>query len=368
MIDKSQQPINSQHLAATPRPKHRGAGFALFIAFLALFFTAAGIATGYRHWQRMNEKAKANAAEIEQLAAQINNKTDSDIGRLRNELDAAIDNTQTKIQQDLQTMTQLNQETRQFAETVTQQASQIGNLQARLQNYALPLSSQEWRLEEIAYLLNIANRELSITHQPSMAINILKQADTRLAALGGVTLLPVRQQIAQEIAALEQVQQPNMAQISAQISHLAKMLQTTPLPKTEVATTLAKTDTSFWDDTKNKAQKLWLDTVVVTHLDKPITQVLDASAQGDLVQLLQLRLENLRLLAFQQQTEAYHAQIALIRETLQTYYPASLLKPWLEQLAALEKVNLNPPLPDISGSSKQLQSALSMPPAPEAKP
>ncbi|MEZ5447814.1 MAG: hypothetical protein R3E89_01885 [Thiolinea sp.] len=39
----------------------------MFIAFLALFFTAAGIAAGYKHWQRMHERAKSNAAQIRQL-------------------------------------------------------------------------------------------------------------------------------------------------------------------------------------------------------------------------------------------------------------------------------------------------------------
>ncbi|WP_020394204.1 uroporphyrinogen-III C-methyltransferase [Thiolinea disciformis] len=362
MIDKSESITTSKHLASTARPKSRGAGFALFIAFLALFFTVAGIATGYRHWQRMNDKAKANSAAIEELAAQLTTKTDAGINRLRTELDAAINNTQATIQQDLKTMTQLNQETRQFAQTVTQQATQISNLQERLQNYAPPLSSEEWKLEEVIYLLNIANRELHITRQPSLAIQVLRQADERLEQLGSVSLLPVRQQIRREIGALEQLQHATISDISQQISQLAKAFQTVPIPHIEVAATTTPATTSFWQSIKNKAYELWTDTVVVTRLDQPIKQVLDEQTQTQITQLLQLRLENLRLLALQQQNEAYHAQIALIRDTLSAYYPSALTQPWLQALDSLDAINLTPQLPDISGSAKQLQSALSLPP------
>lgn len=58
-------------------PRARGVGFALFIAALALFFTVIGIAAGYKHWQRMHDRAKDNARRIEVMETALASKMDS---------------------------------------------------------------------------------------------------------------------------------------------------------------------------------------------------------------------------------------------------------------------------------------------------
>ncbi len=85
MIGKSMSPTDERVADASVgvrtagnRPaRARGAGFALFIAGIALCFTVVGIAAGYKHWQRMHDRAKDNARRIEVLEAGLANKMDS---------------------------------------------------------------------------------------------------------------------------------------------------------------------------------------------------------------------------------------------------------------------------------------------------
>jgi uncharacterized protein HemX len=184
--------------------------------------------------------------------------------------------------------------------------------------------------------------------------------------VGSVNYLPVRQQIARDISALDATPLPDITGVAQQIH--AMILALKPLPAlTETATSdapttdIAASDTidgnSLWADYKRKAGEMLNDAVVVRRFDKPLQSALDADARQHLFQLLHLRLETLRLLVLQRDNSGFHAQIALLRETLKSYYPATQAKPLLENLDKLGKLELQPTLPDISASLKQLESA-----------
>lgn len=365
--------------AAAPK-KPKGTGFALFIAFLALFFTAAGIAAGYKHWQRMNVKAKDNAAHISQLADVVSTKADTAaLDNLRKDMGDTVAALTEKTGQDLQKVTQMHNQTQQFAETVTAQVEQVTRLQARLQQSATPTTAKEWQVEEVAFLLRLANQELHLTGSKEVALRALKEADNLLGKSGSVTYLPVRQQIIRDIATLEAFAAPDVTGISQKITALMLSLSASPsmeLPKTannpattdEPAKAESSGDTSIWEQYKQKALDTLNQAVVVHQLDQPIVMELDTEARQSVYQLLQLRLENLRLMALQRQNSNYHQQLGLIGETLKTYYPESKAAPLLAQLQALANIELEPTIPDISASLTQLEKARQTNLAGEQKP
>ncbi len=365
---------------ATAPKKPKGTGFALFIAFLALFFTAAGIAAGYKHWQRMNIKAKDNAAHISQLAEVVSTKADTAaLDSLRKDMGDTVAALTEKTGQDLQKVTQMHNQTQQFAETVTAQVEQVTRLQARLQQSATPTTAKEWQVEEVAFLLRLANQELHLTGSKEVALRALKEADNLLGKSGSVTYLPVRQQIIRDIATLEAFAAPDVTGISQKITALMLSLSASPsmeLPKTannpattdEPAKAESSGDTSIWEQYKQKALDTLNQAVVVHQLDQPIVMELDTEARQSVYQLLQLRLENLRLMALQRQNSNYHQQLGLISETLQTYYPESKAAPLLAQLQELANIDLEPTIPDISASLTQLEKARQTDLAGEQKP
>jgi len=352
------------------KPAKRGSvsgWFALFIAVLALFFTVVGIAAGYKHWQRMHDKVRTNMSEITTLKQQVTQAPDnSAIEALRQELTEKANQSQANHTEALQEMARMQNQTRQFADTVASQVEQVTFLQARMQQNAAPATAKEWQIAEVTFLLQMANRELHLANNPQTAKASLKEADTLLASVGSVNYLPVRQQIARDISALDATPLPDITGVAQQIH--AMILALKPLPAlTETATSdapttdIAASDTidgnSLWADYKRKAGEMLNDAVVVRRFDKPLQSALDADARQHLFQLLHLRLETLRLLVLQRDNSGFHAQIALLRETLKSYYPATQAKPLLENLDKLGKLELQPTLPDISASLKQLESA-----------
>lgn len=379
MIEKSETTALTTTHDSTLAPKAKGVGFALFIAFLALFFTVVGIATGYKHWQRMNNKANNNTNQITALSQTVTQKADaSDLESLRSQVKQSVDTISTASTADLQKMAQMNNETRQFAETVTAQVEQVTSLQARLQHNVAPKTDHDWQIEEVAFLLRLANQELHLTGVKAASLAAMKEADLLLGKLGSVSYLPVRQQLAKDIATLEAFAEPDLIDLSQRINALTVELSAqlanalpNPTPKSTEPTatdTANQTEESLWQQYKQKAISTLNEAVVVHQVDQPLASALDSESRQSLYQLLLLRLENLRLMALQRQDKSYHQQIALIRDTLQAYYPQEQAAGSLATLNSLDQLNLQPQLPDISASLKQLEKARSTALAGETKP
>lgn len=367
--------LATQGTSAEASPKHHSVSgkFALFVSMLALFFTAAGIGVGYRHWQRMNDKNNVNHEELTELRKQIKQTANNgEIDSLRKEMGEKLGQATATNSDVLKDVARMQNQTRQFADTVASQVEQVTFLQARMQQAASPASTKEWQVAEIRFLLQMANRALHLEHNPDTAKASLKEADAALADLGAVEYLPVRQQIARDMAALDEAALPDIAGTSQRIT--AMMLELKPLPAAQGAESAHKAaddsasqknwagqdaadGNSLWADYKREALDVLDKAVVVRKLDQPLQDELDVDTRQTLFQLLHLRLETLRLLLLQQDNAGFHSQLSLIMDTVKAYYPEQQAQPLLEALQGLQKLNLQPAMPDISGSLKQLESA-----------
>lgn len=353
--------------AAESGGQKTGERFTLFLAILALVFTLIGIAAGYKHWQRMNDKVRDSLAQIQTLQQQLQQvPAASAVDELRQELVARTENLNNASEQTQQEVARMLNQTRQFADTVAAQVEQVTSLQAKIQQSTQLPSTAEWQVEEVRYLLQVANRQLHIEHDVRAAIAALKEADALLAQNAAVAYLPVRQQLGRDIAALEAVALPDIAGLAQRIQ--ARLLSLQPLPAIDTAagsseqvklstTEDAPKDYSWFADYQQQLLRAFDAAVVVRRHDQPIQIALDAETRQHLFQLMRLRLETLRLLLLQRDTRGFREQLGLIREAVQTYYPAAEAEPFLAELDELAKVELQPTLPDISGSLKQLDSA-----------
>lgn len=393
MIDKSDNnetdTINSEpeDTQLVKPPKARGAGFALFIAFLALFFTAAGIAAGYKHWQRMSDRAKNNAREIAALEEVVASKTDTQaVAAMFEEMSSTQAAQQEGIDDKLAKMNQMYRQTEQFSNTVMSQVKQITELQGSLQNAVAPDTPKAWHLAEVSFLLKLASRQLLLSGNREAASSALREADQILSEAGSVSYLPVRQQIAADLTAIEAVEMADIATLSQQITALIKQLKprldadfTTGVAAENAESTTdgstaepqqseqdsaavdesvkANDAASAWQDYKAKAANILRDAVIIRQMDEPLAAELSFEAREQAYQLLQLRLEALRLMALQRDDAAYQQQLTLIRTNISNYYPAEQAADIVQTLEQLAALKLNPELPDISGSLRQLEKA-----------
>lgn len=364
-FDRKVDAIDSLDNDAGKASKSGSARFALFLAVLALLFTLIGIAAGYKHWQRMNDRARNNAADIAELRKQLQETPARDsLDKLQKELEDKTTQSHADNAQMQQEMARMLNQTRQFADTVASQMEQITFLQAKAQQNAAPASSKEWRVAEVEFLLQLANRSLHLGQDARTSVVALKEADSILAEVGSVMYLPVRQQIARDISAVEAASAPDVAGISQHINAL--MLELKPLPT--LASDAGKQVELTGDETADEGNSLWADykrkfmnaldeAIVIRRHDRPIQLELDAEARLNLYQLLRLRLESLRLLALQRDNAGFHAELGLIREAIKAYYPQGQDKPLLTALNEFDNLDLQPKLPDISASLKQLENA-----------
>ena len=170
---------------------------------------------------------------------------------------------------------------------------------------------------------------------------------------------------------LEQYAEPKIEELSQQITALIIQLEPLPANTQDISKgekiNLSSADdkkaedtsgNSLWSTIKDQAQASFDEAIVIRKHDKPIEIELDADSRLRLYNLIQLRLETLRLMVLRGLDSEFHEQIKLINKTLQQYYPEEKAKPLLKIMKEMDSNNLSPERPDISASIKQLESAL----------
>ena len=358
-----------------PKKERRFRGwFTLFLAWMALFFTAIGIFAGYKNWLRIHSKAKENKASIELIQKQLDDMPSNEkLSAIRTEI---LEKTKKLEEQTSQTLTKTQryaQQAQHYAETIDAQVAEITQMQARLQLNSKPSTSKDWILSETEFLLRMANRQLHLDNDKKSALAALKAADENLARLGSPHFLPVRQQISKDIVRLEQYNEVDIADLSQQITSM--IIGLSPLPANDAAeitegkpiklgsddkaeASNENKENSLWSDVKKQAADAFNQAVIIRKHNQPIQNELDAESRLQLYRLIQLRLETLRMMALQGLDTEYHQQIKLINKAVSEYYPKKRAESLLKTLQQLDAYNLAPKKPDISASIKQLESAL----------
>ena len=361
MIDK---PIttNAQSLSSGEKAQSKTNWFTLFIAMLALLFSVAAIAAGYKHWQRTIDKVRVNQSDISDLKneiAALRKTTDST--SIRNEFAKTVQDTQQKNENTVKALQTLQTQTAQTADSINAQLTQLGSLQVRLQPNT-PEQANEWLVKQAELLLQTANREFAINQQPALALQAFKQADETLAQVSDASYLPVRTQLSNDMNTVQNFKplnmQENVQKINEWIEQIAALnptnLQNSAL-EVQVDQQTKSKQSSDWESYKQQAFDKLDKAIVIKRLDQPLQTEMNVESQRLANTLLQLRLENAKTLLLTRQTEAFRAQLALIQKILKQYDKDNKLTAMQEGIKNLSQLDLNPSLPDISGSLKQLE-------------
>ncbi|MBK8452816.1 MAG: uroporphyrinogen-III C-methyltransferase [Thiofilum sp.] len=355
MIDKSSRPDLDLELFQPPTRSWSGR-FAVFLAALALFFTLIGIGAGYRHWQRMNIKVTATQETLKQQQQHLTQvPTHNKIQLLESELEKTLTHQRQLLNERLAAIQILEQQTRQFANTVSKQTEQITRIQGQLQHNIKPTKPQEWQSAEVQFLLKLANREWQIAQNKTATLAALKEADQVLVNLSRVEYLPTRQQIARDIGRIETYQGLDSAYITSQMNQLRHSLTLPKALTPDLEAQLTPTDSSRsltgWERYASEAKALWSQSFTIRQTDQPLPTILDAASSQQLYQLTLVRLETLQLLLLQGNEASIQNQFQLLIETLQQHYPkqqAAALIQQLEQLQQMTRTIQRPPLESLA--------------------
>ena len=259
-------------------------------------------------------------------------------------------------------------------EKLTQEIAAREALQAQQQalttaweNMAATLgrSSMAWRLAEVEYLLSIANHRISLARDRSTALSILQSADERLRAIGDPRLMPVRQQIADEITALRAMGDPDITGMALRLGSLISQLADLPLIDTQriasATQTASSTVAASWRELPGVIWENIKRLVQVRRHQQPVEPLLPPREAWFLQQNLAVKLEQARLAALQQNTALFRQYLQEADAWIEQFYDqdTSAVNAARETLAQLAGVELAPTIADISGSLRSLREFLS---------
>ncbi len=308
------------------------------IALLALLGTIGGLGTGYILWQKLTQAQE----QSDELSKQLQKRIATQHKQLQtvDQLLAAADDRANKTE-----------------EGMTQLKEQVAR-QAKLDNQALPL------MAEVESLLRVAIRRLRFAGDVDTAIMALREADAQLRDSGDPIWIPVREQIAINLATLGGVKRIDLSGLSLRISALSKQVSTIkPLmasvpvvAELKTATDEASDRAFSWDSMLQDTWEALRSLLVIRRHDRPVPVLLPPKQLYFLKQNLQLRLEAAQLALLLRDQVLYADSLERTASWLQEHFDQDQLavKSMLDEINALRQEEIAPQLPDISGSLRLL--------------
>jgi len=221
-------------------------------------------------------------------------------------------------------------------------------------------AERAWVKAEARYLIEIANRRLTLERDVQSALTALQIADGRLHALRDPAMNSVRRALAQEIQALRAASFPDIAGITARLASAEELVDRLPVlgaiavhyQPDEPALASTPGLVRAWQIFRNS----FFGMVRVRRIGEDTVELVSLEEQGVRRHHLQLLLFSARLAALRIDAGEYRASVTGARSWLEKMFDprdagvASLR----QELRELEQLSIAAPLPDISRSLKLL--------------
>ncbi|HUP91504.1 MAG TPA: uroporphyrinogen-III C-methyltransferase [Solimonas sp.] len=332
-----------------PAQRRRGTGWLRLLATLAVMVTLG--AAFWLVWQNERERRLMQ---------------DGAIGRLTRELhalgadNARLDNRAT----DLGTVNQrLAAQIAGFGQRIEQHEQTMGRLTEDLE-----AGGPRLQLAGVEQLLLLANERLQLARDVRSAVAALEAADERLGRLADPRLFGVRKAISDERAELMAVPQPDRAAAALTLSSLIARAPRLPLaarvpdrfeaqPHTQAA---APAGAGLWERTRASVREALKAMFTVRRASGPAPRLLSEESASLVQQVLALKLEGTRAAWLSGDTVSFRDLCSSSAQWLRDYFraddPGVLAA--LAELERLRPLELDPPLPDLTGSLTLLRAVL----------
>lgn len=342
---------------------------ALLLSLVALLAVALGMLFGYRYWDGM----RVSLTQMDQVVSQA--------AQRQRELQAQLDDTRQAFElqrQQVDSQRQLLQaQNLRLEEEQKKLQRERGLLQTqRVEMHdaltevkeRLGRDSTQWMAAEAQYLMQVANFRLRLEGDVNTAIKALQTADQRLRDTGDPGFIGVRELLAAEVARLQGVGQTDRAGLSARIEGLEKEVRSLRLAGTEPQPpqSAPQQDRSVGNGERSFKTLLrdgwegFKSVMVIRHRGEPVSAMLPPEQRYFVIQNLRLQLQAARLAMLRGDQTLYLTSLQTAQRWLQEFFDlqSHQTKAVLDALAALQKIELKPAMPDISGSLIALQERL----------
>ncbi|MCH4564667.1 uroporphyrinogen-III C-methyltransferase [Halomonas sp. EGI 63088] len=326
----------------------KGSGKAGLLALVLVIVLAVGVALlGWLGWQQLDAQ-RQRLAELESQSA-----SQTALAELESRLDAG------ESERDAALESAIGELQSEFAGYRSEVDDTLDRVLAELASEQ-ETDERDWLHAEAAYLLRLANQRLQLERDVQGAAALLRTADDRLREADNPALVPVRREIAAELAALDAVPRVDRTglwlALNAQQTQIARQPLGQDIEEQVAGSSLEQAPSGGWQQQLSRFGQELKDLVTVRHHDEALEALITPEQESYLRQSVRLVLEQAQLALLKEEQALYEASLDKALTLINGYYDtdANGVRSVVTRLEALKGEAIRPELPDISGSQQAL--------------
>lgn len=248
-----------------------------------------------------------------------------------------------------------------------QQQAALSQTQQQLTAITTNQTDNNWQLQEISYLVRLADLNLKYLHDPVPVLALLETADLQLRQMNNPQFDKLRQQLARDINSIRILQAIDIAGILAKLQALSDEVNKLPSlsnsmppaslaePQSTTVTTSQQRWQTAWQQVKQTLQNL----VIIRHYDQAAQPVLSQEQKQLITLLIQMRLAQAGEAVLQRNQNLLQQNLQTAMQLVQINFGATPQKAaLLSDLAALQQIQLLPTNPDLSNTLAAISQTL----------
>jgi uroporphyrin-3 C-methyltransferase len=292
-------------------------GVLWFFTMINLLVLIAIIGAGY--WAWLGWQAQ-NQQQTDALAAQQTSVQQQQSSMLQQQKNIAQSIASNQlVKNDLEQQNQgLQTSMQSLVEQLQLTSAQVQNNQRNLADVS-GRRPADWLLAEADYLVRMAGRKLWLEHDVKTAIMMLQSADSRIQDLDDPSLLPLRAKLAEDLQALQQVNQVSTSSIALALGAMLKQVNNLPLAffKKPENDAVDETVTGSIDDWRSNLARNWREATKNFFSFKKVTAEIKPFMSE---QQQWLSKEQLKFALLQAQIAVLRENTTLYQQSLQTAF------------------------------------------------
>jgi uroporphyrin-3 C-methyltransferase len=360
-VATSNEPAEEAGPGKAPEPAVKPARVTSPVAWLALFLSLLTLAAvGYMIVEDRRTRAveEASSQSLERLAGRVDESRES-LSSLDDNLDDLVSSDEA-LESRIANLQDEFERGSELLDSLPGRMSNIENSVAALQG-ASAGARDTWLLAEAEYYMQIANAQLQLGNNPQLAMLALEMADERVVQMADPALTDVRRSLADELAALEAMEKPDLQGATLTLASLARVVDSLPL---RAAGSTAGSADSVPDEEAGAASRAWASVkeamsglVKVTPPDEETRALLTPDAAQLIRSNLALQLQAARLALLRGEQAIFDQSLEDADALLAEYFDSrsAQVASAQETIAEIRDTMVAVTAPDISASLRLIR-------------
>ncbi|WP_107687563.1 uroporphyrinogen-III C-methyltransferase [Neisseria wadsworthii] len=228
-----------------------------------------------------------------------------------------------------------------------QNAEGVANAQRAYQE--LLKGRVNWLVDETEVTLNVAAQQLLLTGNVPVAIEVLESVENRLSRFDQPELLPIKQAVSSDLAALKNRTYLDVSSASLRLDRLESAVAGLPLvlegtlrPGEAAPEVAADTALTWWENAWNKTLDNLKGLVEVRKLNSNDAMLISPEQNFFIKENLRLRLMDARFALMQRNGEIYQTDLNTAEGAVKQYFDSQspVTQTWLKELAELKALDV----------------------------